>query len=159
MTYLLLDLIFLGAAAIVAVAAALRNPPSRLQVGARALALLAVLVLTAIFDNVMIGVGLVAYNPAHTSGLRLGLAPVEDFAYPIAAALLLPALWTLLPGHRDPVDARHSNIRAADTRTGGTSTDASTGTGSGIATSTGTGTSISTSNATGMRPATFWGNR
>jgi len=154
-SYLLLDLVFLGAATIVAVAAALRHPPSRLQVGARALALLAVLLLTAIFDNVMIGVGLVAYDPAHTSGLRLGLAPVEDFAYPIAAVLLLPALWTVLPGRRDPVDAGHSNIRAAHTRTGGTRTDASTGTGSG----SGTDTSTSTATGTGTRPETFRGNR
>ncbi|MEB0201394.1 lycopene cyclase domain-containing protein [Cryobacterium sp. 10I1] len=102
MTYLLLDLVFVVAAALAAVVAGLRRRPSRRRVAAIGCALLAVLVLSAIFDNVMIGVGLVAYDPAHTSGLRLGLAPVEDFAYPLATALLLPALWTLLPGRRAP---------------------------------------------------------
>ncbi|TFC25024.1 lycopene cyclase domain-containing protein [Cryobacterium sp. MDB1-18-2] len=102
MTYLLLDLVFVVAAALGAVVAGLRRRPSRRRVAAIACAVLAVLVLSAIFDNVMIGVGLVAYDPAHTSGLRLGLAPVEDFAYPLATALLLPALWTLLPGRRAP---------------------------------------------------------
>ncbi|MEC5150049.1 lycopene cyclase domain-containing protein [Cryobacterium sp. GrIS_2_6] len=102
MTYLLLDLVFVVAAALAAVVAGLRRRPSRSRVAAIACALLAVLVLSAIFDNLMIGVGLVAYDPAHTSGLRLGLAPVEDFAYPVATALLLPALWTLLPGRRAP---------------------------------------------------------
>jgi lycopene cyclase domain-containing protein len=99
-TYVLLDLVFLAAAALVAIAAGLRQRPSRRRVAAIASALVVVLALTAIFDNVMIGVGLVAYDTTHTSGLRLGLAPVEDFAYPIAVALLLPALWTLLAGRR-----------------------------------------------------------
>ena len=60
------------------------------------------LVVTAVFDNVMIGVGLVAYDPAHTSGVTLGLAPIEDFAYAIAAVGMLPALWTLIGSRRRP---------------------------------------------------------
>ena len=56
----------------------------------------AVAVMTAVFDNVMIAAGLVAYDDSRLSGLRLGLAPVEDFAYPLAGVLLLPALWHLL---------------------------------------------------------------
>ena len=32
----------------------------------------------------------------HTSGIRLGLAPIEDLAWPVAAGLLLPSLWELL---------------------------------------------------------------
>jgi hypothetical protein len=43
-----------------------------------------------------VGVGIVAYDPHVISGLRLGVAPVEDFAYAIAAAVLLPCLWSLL---------------------------------------------------------------
>jgi hypothetical protein len=35
------------------------------------------------------------YDDARISGARLGLVPLEDFAYPIAALLLLPALWLL----------------------------------------------------------------
>ena len=54
------------------------------------------LVLTAVFDNVMIDVGLFGYNPDRISGAFIGRAPLEDFAYALAAVLLLPALWSLL---------------------------------------------------------------
>jgi len=50
-------------------------------------------VLTAVFDNIMIGAGLFHYAPAQVGGVHIGLAPLEDFAYPLAAALLLPAAW------------------------------------------------------------------
>ena len=59
-------------------------------------ALLAVGVLvvaTAVFDSVIVGTGIVGYDPARILGVRIGAAPVEDFAYPIAAGLALPALW------------------------------------------------------------------
>lgn len=60
-------------------------------------ATLAVLLLvTAVFDNLMIGVGLVGYNPAKISGVLIGIAPLEDFAYAVAAAVLLPSIWVLL---------------------------------------------------------------
>ena len=62
------------------------------------IALLAVLLLTAVFDNVMIAAGLFAYEPRLISGFAVGLAPIEDFAYPVAAALVLPALWSLVGG-------------------------------------------------------------
>lgn len=52
--------------------------------------------LTAIFDNAIIGFGLVDYNDALISGIRVGFAPLEDFAYTLAALLLIPALWHLL---------------------------------------------------------------
>ena len=63
---------------------------------ASGLAALVLLTLTAVFDNVMIAAGLFTYPPEHLSGLHIGLAPVEDFAYPLAAAFLIPAVWTLL---------------------------------------------------------------
>ena len=56
------------------------------------------LLVTAVFDNVMIGVGLVGYDATKISGAFLGIAPLEDFAYAVAAAVLLPSLWLLLPG-------------------------------------------------------------
>jgi lycopene cyclase domain-containing protein len=43
----------------------------------------------------MIGAGLMSYGPTTTSGLRIGRVPVEDFAYPVAAVVLLPAVWLL----------------------------------------------------------------
>ena len=45
---------------------------------------------------IMIAAGLFSYAPGLISGLSMGLAPLEDFAYPVAAVLLLPALWLLL---------------------------------------------------------------
>ncbi len=56
--------------------------------------------LTAVFDNVMIAAGLMVYATERTSGITIGLAPIEDFAYPLAAALLLPSLWTILRAER-----------------------------------------------------------
>lgn len=50
--------------------------------------------LTLVFDTIMIAVGLYAYAPDKILGIYLAGAPLEDFAYPIAAVLLLPAVWT-----------------------------------------------------------------
>jgi lycopene cyclase domain-containing protein len=62
-----------------------------------ALAAVAVLlVATAVFDSVIVGTGIVAYDDTRILGIRIGAAPIEDFAYPIAAGLALPALWHLL---------------------------------------------------------------
>ena len=97
MTYWALNAAFLLPAAAV-LATALR----RRRMGAAALAATAaiLLVLTAVFDNLMIAAGLFGYNPDRISGAFLGLAPLEDFAYSIAAVLLMPALWALLRADR-----------------------------------------------------------
>ncbi|HMT50872.1 MAG TPA: lycopene cyclase domain-containing protein, partial [Dietzia sp.] len=58
--------------------------------------LVVMLVLTAVFDNLMISAGLVAYDDALTSGIRLGVAPIEDFAYAVAAAVFVPSVWAVL---------------------------------------------------------------
>ena len=98
MTYWALNAIFLGVVALVAVAAVLtRRAPRWLNVGLTAGVLL---VMTAVFDNVMIGIGLVGYNADLISGVFVGIAPLEDFAYAVAAVILLPALWTLLPARQ-----------------------------------------------------------
>lgn len=70
----------------------LRKTPWK-QVG---LTLLATTALTAVFDNVIVGTGIVAYDASRILGLMIGVAPIEDFAYTIAAALLIPAVWILL---------------------------------------------------------------
>lgn len=93
-TYLLLAVPFLAiAVAALLVARRRTGGPAWSVVGATAAVLL---VMTVVFDNVIVGVGLVAYDDARTLGVRLGAAPVEDLAYAVAAALLLPALWRLL---------------------------------------------------------------
>lgn len=60
------------------------------------LTLLATTILTAIFDNLIVATGIVAYDPAKILGLVVGVAPIEDFAYTIAAALLIPTVWIFL---------------------------------------------------------------
>lgn len=94
MTYWIINLPFLLAAAMVFGGAyARRESP-----GARAWWVTAAVmfVLTLVFDNAIIGFGIVDYDEALISGLRVGFAPVEDFAYTLAALLLIPALWHLL---------------------------------------------------------------
>jgi lycopene cyclase domain-containing protein len=54
------------------------------------------MLLTAVFDNAIIGFGLVDYDESLISGLRIGFAPIEDFAYTVAALLIIPALWHLM---------------------------------------------------------------
>jgi len=98
MTYWALNAIFLAAVAAVAVVAVLsKRGPRWASIG---LVLGVVLLMTAVFDNVMIGVGLVGYSAEKISGAFIGIAPLEDFAYAIAAVVLLPSLWTLTGGKR-----------------------------------------------------------
>lgn len=108
MTYWALNAWFLAVVAIVALLAVVRldrrrasgSRPTGLTAGAWLLAvgggLVVLLLMTALFDNIMIGIGLVGYDPALISGAFIGIAPLEDFAYAIAAAVLLPSLWVLL---------------------------------------------------------------
>lgn len=101
MTYALLNTVFLGLALWFMVIAFVVSARRGTRVGTRvfrvlALTLLVMLITTAIFDNVIIGVGLVAYDPSTLLGVFIGNAPVEDFAYTIAGVMILPALWILL---------------------------------------------------------------
>ncbi|WP_420113119.1 lycopene cyclase domain-containing protein [Pseudactinotalea sp.] len=97
MTYLLLCAAFVGVAAAVAVAAVRhRRGGGRGHLRALVMTAVVLVALTAIFDNVMIAAGLFDYADAQISGIRIGLAPIEDFAYPLAGVLLLTAAWNLL---------------------------------------------------------------
>lgn len=95
MTYLLLDLVFLvPVVAVALVAVVTRRSPRWAALGGAASALL---VSTVVFDNVIVGLGIVAYDPDRILGVRMPIAPVEDLSYAIAAVVLLPSLWALLP--------------------------------------------------------------
>jgi lycopene cyclase domain-containing protein len=100
LTYLLVAGAVLLPVAVAALLVLARAGQRALAGAAAALAVL--LVLTAVFDNVIVGTGIVGYDPARILGLRIGVAPIEDFAYPVAAALGLPALWTVLGPRREP---------------------------------------------------------
>ncbi len=89
MKYLILNLVVLGLT--VALSAKYwRKLPSR----SRWHTVLVLLVLTLGFDNMLVSMGTVDYIAG--SVLRIGLAPVEDFAYAIAAAIVMPVVWELL---------------------------------------------------------------
>ncbi len=96
MTYWLLNVVFLIPVVIVGVLAMRRVRWAAVGVTAAVL-----LMMTAVFDNIMISIGLVDYDPALISGMFIGVAPLEDFAYAVAAIIGLPSLWALL-GARAP---------------------------------------------------------
>ena len=100
MTFWELNAVFLGLGLGVLLAAALVGRVRARHVGAILLTTAALWVLTAVFDNVMIASGLFDYGGHALAGVRVGLAPIEDFAYPLGSALLLPAVWLLLTGGR-----------------------------------------------------------
>ncbi|HRN30155.1 MAG TPA: lycopene cyclase domain-containing protein [Terrimesophilobacter sp.] len=83
--------------------ALLRQPARsiRRHLAATGITILVLGTLTAVFDSLMIAAELFYYSPEHLAGLHLGLAPIEDFAYPLAAALGLPALWWVLTRRKE----------------------------------------------------------
>jgi lycopene cyclase domain-containing protein len=95
-SYAGLALIFLAAAATVCVTVArAARLPGRWW-AATALAALVLVALTAVFDSLMIAADLFRYDGSALTGVRVLRVPVEDFAWPLVAVLLLPALWELL---------------------------------------------------------------
>jgi lycopene cyclase domain-containing protein len=95
-SFLELNAVFLGVAIAAAVGAVVARRVPRGAAAAAGLSVAALWVLTAVFDNVMIASGLFDYGGHALAGLRIGLAPIEDFAYPLGTALLLPAVWLML---------------------------------------------------------------
>lgn len=101
MTYLLMSLPFVAVALLVFVFGAVharRHGSFAGYLSAWAVATASLVVLTVIFDNVMMAAGFFDYGVAHISGARLGLIPIEDLLYPIAGALLLSGTWQMLGG-------------------------------------------------------------
>lgn len=99
MTYALVVLPF-AVVTLAVTLATVRRPRFSARMAASGIAAVALVVLTAVFDNLMIAAGLFTYPEHLISGWRVGLAPIEDFAYPICAAFLVPAVSTLVGGRR-----------------------------------------------------------
>ena len=55
--------------------------------------MLPMLVLTAVFDNLIILSGIVDYDESKLMGINILAVPIEDFAYTVVAVLLVPAIW------------------------------------------------------------------
>ncbi|MFJ4295156.1 lycopene cyclase domain-containing protein [Curtobacterium sp. SP.BCp] len=106
--YALLAVPFLAVAVVVAVTAGVvaarraraagrpSGPGRRVALVGGLIAAVVLLVMTIVFDNVIVTLRVVAYDPSLISGAKIGAIPVEDLAYSIGAVLLLPALWVLL---------------------------------------------------------------
>jgi len=91
MTYSLLNLVFVAISMVVIML--LRGSTSLRSVLFTTLALL---VLSLIGDNFIVATGIVEYDPTKIAGLRVGVAPVEDFAYALVAGALVPVIWNRL---------------------------------------------------------------
>jgi lycopene cyclase domain-containing protein len=68
----------------------------RLRPGPLVWGALLLVALTVVFDTLMIAADLYVFDPDLILGVYVWGAPVEDFAYALAASMLMPALWTWL---------------------------------------------------------------
>lgn len=68
----------------------------RLNLKALGLAAALTLVMTLVFDNLIILFGIVGYDESLISGVKLGVAPIEDFSYTLVGLVLIPLTWELL---------------------------------------------------------------
>jgi lycopene cyclase domain-containing protein len=91
MTYLALNMTFMFIA-FVTLNLVSRKSPWR----AIGFTMLWMLLVTLVFDNIIIGLEIVGYDKTKISGILLGLAPIEDFAYTIVAVLAVSIIWTKL---------------------------------------------------------------
>ena len=93
MTYILLNLVFI--VVILAVLVATKQL-QKLRPKPVLFTLLVLVLLTAVFDNFIIGFGLVTYDTAKILGVYIGKAPIEDFAYTLVVVGLVPVLWNVM---------------------------------------------------------------
>jgi lycopene cyclase domain-containing protein len=58
--------------------------------------LLVMVLVTLIFDNLIVALGIVDYDTDKISGVLLGLVPIEDFAYTVVSVLAVSSIWHLM---------------------------------------------------------------
>lgn len=87
LTYFLINIIFM--LAVITVMTILKIPIIKRWY----IALIPLLLLTAIFDPLIIYFNIVGYDVDKTLGLRWFGAPIEDFMYSIMAIVMVPSLW------------------------------------------------------------------
>jgi lycopene cyclase domain-containing protein len=95
MTYATLALAVVVASLVVAVVTARVRRLGPRWWATTALTAAVLVVLTVVFDSLMIAADLFRYGDDALLGVRLWLTPVEDVAWAVVAALLLPSLWAL----------------------------------------------------------------
>jgi len=84
----------------------------RMRAGALVWTALHLCLLTMVFDTAMIAADLYVFDEDKILGVYLWGAPLEDFAYAVAAALGMPVLWTVLERR----DARRAGGPAREER-------------------------------------------
>jgi lycopene cyclase domain-containing protein len=94
-TYLILNLVFL--LSLILFLPKTLSKPTRVFW----LTLAVLLVLTAVFDPIIIGLGVVGYDDSLLLGIKILGAPIEDFFYAIYAACAVPLLWNRLGENHD----------------------------------------------------------
>lgn len=92
MSYAGLAAIFVLSSGAVAAAVSVRRGLGARWWVATSATIAVLVVLTTIFDSLMILSDLFRFDDSLLIGLRLWHAPVEDLAWPVAAGLLLPSL-------------------------------------------------------------------
>lgn len=88
LTYVLLDLVVLAGLGLLVL---LR--PKQLAWKPILVVLAALLVMTAVFDSMIVYEHIVAYDGLKILGIYIGKAPIEDFSYTLAVVILVPYLW------------------------------------------------------------------
>jgi len=101
MTYATLAACFVAASAGVAVLVTVRRGLGAQWWLTTGVTIVVLLVLTVVFDSLMILADLFRFDETSLIGIRLWRAPAEDLAWPLAAGLLLPALRELLAPRRE----------------------------------------------------------
>ena len=95
MTYLILNLLFL-ITLIMFLPTSFRKLPK-----AWWLTLGGIVVLTAIFDPIIIYLNIVDYDPSKLLGIYFFGAPIEDFFYALYAVCIVPLVWNRLGERND----------------------------------------------------------
>jgi lycopene cyclase domain-containing protein len=95
MTYLILNVGF-TLAALLASLWVLTKSQRRVAL----IALAPLLLATALFDNLIVGFGIVAYDSSKICGIFVGVVPIEDFCYSLAAVWLVPSIWQFASNRR-----------------------------------------------------------
>ena len=100
MSYAGLAALFVTFAALVCLMAGVRCRPPRQWWLATGGTITVLLVLTVVFDSLMIMADLFRFDESFLLGVYVWRAPVEDLAWPVAASLLLPSVRVLLSSSR-----------------------------------------------------------
>lgn len=129
MTYSIINSVFLLAAAVLLVLGLRLRGARRMSRAALLITAVLMIILTIVFDNLMIAVGFVVYGAEQASGLMIGRMPVEDLAYTVFAVAALPALWELLGGRRRRGHAADERLGGSDGGDGPDGSDAPGGPG------------------------------